>query len=299
VHSARGDVAGAPDKGDEMTVQLAHAEDTLSQMLMNNSYKDQLVREMTDQVNISESKLHSYQINELVGSRQRLFEKPSRDESVIETSALKASPLRRSPGHSYSGAPDRPGISQILGQLGASAASPVDAFVVETSALSGAPASTKTVEDSVTRSLSETRTTSSSGSPTPMSYFSQRRNSRPSLAEPRAVPSAAGCAAAASGSLSPLLAESYRPQPGDPVDLKVAEFTNLPQNSACKALFCRLGEGSYLYGTQMVTLHLSDRTGSLEALVQGSWIPVEDFVRQMQPSQSVHLQRAREKAGAS
>ncbi|CAE7948605.1 unnamed protein product, partial [Symbiodinium sp. KB8] len=72
-----------------------------------------------------------------------------------------------------------------------------------------------------------------------------------------------------------LLAEAYRPHPDDPIDEKVAGFANQPKNSASKALFCRLGPGSYLFGTQRVSVRLSPRTGDLEARAGGDWMSIE------------------------
>lgn len=69
----------------------------------------------------------------------------------------------------------------------------------------------------------------------------------------------------------------------------MAGFANQPKNSASKALFCRLGPGSYLFGTQRVSVRLSPRTGDLEARAGGDWMSIEELVRAVQPSQSVHL----------
>ncbi|CAE8606992.1 unnamed protein product, partial [Polarella glacialis] len=81
-----------------------------------------------------------------------------------------------------------------------------------------------------------------------------------SLAAPRRSLGSPLATASSQASVAPsfmLLAQSYRPQPGDPVDSKVAQFANQPQNSASKALFCRLGEGVYLYGTHRVSLRVN------------------------------------------
>merc|ERR1719327_1780998 len=72
-------------KVEEMTTQLCNAEEALAQMLRSSGHKDQLVREMTEQVNISESKLHAYQINEVLGMRQRQLEQRSRDGDVNDS----------------------------------------------------------------------------------------------------------------------------------------------------------------------------------------------------------------------
>merc|ERR1712072_739423 len=85
----------------------------------------------------------------------------------------------------------------------------------------------------------------------------------------------------------------YWPQPGDSIDARVADFVNQPQNSHCKALFCRLSEGSYLYGTHRTQLRVDSQTDQLQALEENEWIPMHEFVHRMEGSQSVHLQRAR------
>lgn len=308
---------------EEMGVQLSRAEEALSEMMNSNSFKDQLVRDMTDQVNISETKLNSFHMNELLGSRQRLATRsrvqsiglqPFADADSSFEARLKASPLPLRKSGRFAASPD-------LGDC-------------DTSAISHAALDVSKVlvtsEDRGAHRSRQTSPASSGGSPTPMSYCSQRQLSsgiqeplarqapgrrsahlswQASVPERRAsdevttsVPasgySAEGSSAcASSASKAPMfLAESYRPQPGDPIDLKVSEFTNQPRNSACKALFCRLGAGSYLFGTQKVNLQVNPRTDSLEAFVDSRWLPIEEFVRRTQSSQSVHLQRAQQMA---
>merc|ERR1719327_47175 len=72
-------------KVEEMTTQLCNAEEALAQMLRSSGHKDQLVREMTEQVNISESKLHAYQINEVLGMRQRQLEQRSKESNLAQS----------------------------------------------------------------------------------------------------------------------------------------------------------------------------------------------------------------------
>jgi len=84
----------------------------------------------------------------------------------------------------------------------------------------------------------------------------------------------------------------YWPQPGDPIDARVAEFVNQPHNAQCKPLFCRLNEGNYLFGTHRTQLRVEQLTGQLEAFDENTWIPMEDFVRRRAGSQMVHLQQA-------
>jgi len=72
-------------KVEDVAQQLANAEDALAQTMRNSSYKDQLVREMTEQVNISETKLHAYQISEVLGSRQRQLEQEAMNGEASES----------------------------------------------------------------------------------------------------------------------------------------------------------------------------------------------------------------------
>jgi hypothetical protein len=90
----------------------------------------------------------------------------------------------------------------------------------------------------------------------------------------------------------------YWPQPGDPVDARVAEFANQPQNAHCKALFCRLSEGTYLFGTHRTQLRLAPQTEQLEAFDEKSWVSMEEFVRRRSGSQMMHLQQASADADA-
>merc|ERR1712146_595038 len=83
----------------------------------------------------------------------------------------------------------------------------------------------------------------------------------------------------------------YMPQPGDSIDARLAGFVNEPQNAHCKALFCRLSEGSYLYGTHRTQLRIAPQTDQLEAFEENTWIPIHEFTRYMEGSQGVHLQR--------
>eukprot|EP00929_Paragymnodinium_shiwhaense_P111656 TRINITY_DN79991_c0_g1_i1.p1 TRINITY_DN79991_c0_g1~~TRINITY_DN79991_c0_g1_i1.p1 ORF type:complete len:591 (+),score=149.03 TRINITY_DN79991_c0_g1_i1:58-1773(+) len=97
---------------------------------------------------------------------------------------------------------------------------------------------------------------------------------------------------------SPRGQSTYRPQPGDAVDWKVAEFVNKPRNRLRRSLFCRLGPGAYLYGTHRAHLRLSAATGELEACddAGGPWEAVEEFARRLERLQSGRLLRARARA---
>merc|ERR1740121_387968 len=88
----------------------------------------------------------------------------------------------------------------------------------------------------------------------------------------RAVP-----AAGAIGGSSVRFGGGYRPQPGDMVDQKVAEFLNRPDSGDCKALFCRLGEGAHLYGmhrTRFRVAQCAPGADELEAFADGTWTPI-------------------------
>jgi len=98
--------------------------------------------------------------------------------------------------------------------------------------------------------------------------------------------------------MSAEIKRQYRPHPGDLVDGALADFVNRPAHAASRTLFCRLHEGTYLYGAQCTNLQLNQASGQLEALLDGNgvseWVALEAFIAAMQRSQSVHLQRARE-----
>lgn len=86
------------------------------------------------------------------------------------------------------------------------------------------------------------------------------------------------------------ISQGYCPNPEDDVDLRLADFLNLPHNRPSRALFCRLSQGTYLYGTLRTQLRLHPSTGKLEAFQDGKWICMEDFVTCMMRLQAVHLQ---------
>eukprot|EP00933_Yihiella_yeosuensis_P017655 TRINITY_DN14701_c0_g2_i1.p1 TRINITY_DN14701_c0_g2~~TRINITY_DN14701_c0_g2_i1.p1 ORF type:complete len:714 (-),score=166.10 TRINITY_DN14701_c0_g2_i1:108-2249(-) len=340
-------------KVQEMGSQLAHAEEALAQMLRSNNYKDQIVREMTEQVNVSETKLHSYQINELIGSRQRLLEQSGvsgaaellRDLESLQASGfdVKEDPGPAKPalisrfgggssgrgsygGQSASEAHGRHAVFALNSDLGEHTFGVMEEFKAS-----------NPLQEPVTASVrpsSPAPTDVSGPAGSPMSYQSLRhtdetqalgRNQGYELGVASGSVGTEGCGSApsrpgssiivtkpaqgtsspsssrlhrqvlsaalpASATLSPILvAQSYRPHPGDPIDAKVAEFVNQPKNSASKALFCRLAEGSYLYGTKRASLRVNVRTDLLEALVDSNWVSIEEFVQQMQPTESVHL----------
>merc|ERR1719204_1708987 len=77
---------------EEMCEQLAVAEETITQMLHNNSYKDQLVREMTEKVNFSETKLHTLQVNELISARQKRGELIAPSSASAAAAGLRLTP---------------------------------------------------------------------------------------------------------------------------------------------------------------------------------------------------------------
>merc|ERR1712232_126688 len=91
----------------------------------------------------------------------------------------------------------------------------------------------------------------------------------------------------------PVLMDGYRPQPGDHVDRLVADFVNEPEHAAYRALFCRLGSGMYMYGTQRTCLRVQPTTSRLEALHGSEWLGIEKYVQRLQRSQGVHLRRGR------
>lgn len=95
----------------------------------------------------------------------------------------------------------------------------------------------------------------------------------------------------------PFYAQSYRPHPGDPIDFCVADFVNQPENGFCKALFCRLSEGSYLYGTHRASIRTNPETQLLQVFEDDEWISIDDFVARQTGSQALHFPCARKVAG--
>jgi len=306
----------------------------MQDMLRQNSYKDQLVREMTEQVNESETKLHSYQISELMNSRRRQLEQRAKAPATQEV-------RERYGGHEKGHVSTRPGwrlweakakerseVSIRGDDVGASAAAAQfdsasccsEGVALDASTLMS-PATEPTVASSRLNSAGITASSVCQDPQTPISYRSHRRGSsgglgsrsqsvdalHPEVAEGTGVSSGVGggrggCGLAGAGFAvsAAVFGQSYRPHPGDLIDQRVAEFVNKPANLACQALFCRLGEGAYLYGTQRVCLRAEPRTDQLEALHGKEWIRLQEFVKRMEASQSIHLRHAREAAsGAS
>eukprot|EP00927_Polykrikos_kofoidii_P044721 TRINITY_DN3860_c0_g2_i1.p1 TRINITY_DN3860_c0_g2~~TRINITY_DN3860_c0_g2_i1.p1 ORF type:complete len:943 (+),score=176.29 TRINITY_DN3860_c0_g2_i1:97-2925(+) len=384
-------------KAEETEARLVGAEETLSEMLQDSKHKDQLVRELTEQVNASETKLHAFHINELMSHRKRNLEQQSKGASTALPLALApelhstdkemmSSRLTNSKGKtmetSFESMFGNSGLNQSLngcGGLGYGGVAqsgmhePLAAFTAAT-AMAGDPsrdllAPHAGVTDSSNVALrqlpgkagSAMSSQCASQAQTPVSYGSHQlyggqavrlmstaTNLRGGLsgAGTSSVGAIAAGTSAASdfapsrlvraashghlsssgasagggshlhraiGSVSDnnnflefngavndglssgkLSLQNYRPHPGDTVDRKVAEFVNEPQNSSCQALFCRLGPGSYLYGTQRASLRVDPTTEHLEALHGNDWVPIEDFARRMEDSQGIHIRRARE-----
>merc|ERR1719324_1061113 len=80
---------------EEMSSQLANTEKVLAQMMGNSSYKDQLVREMAEQVNITETRLHSYQVQELMCARQKELENRANAPMGLSSGLSPVTPLPR------------------------------------------------------------------------------------------------------------------------------------------------------------------------------------------------------------
>jgi len=263
-------IKGLECRIEDMSAELVRAEDGMAQMLHTNSYKDQLVREMSDQVSASESKLHNYHIHELLSARHRRQSSPP---AAASPASACASASASSPGAEVRSAPQARWSDDPWARRSPSPCEPL------------ARASAPQPRGAPSEPLASVAASSS-------------------VPGPGAVggKAAAGASAFAPsrGTLasSALMAQSYRPHPGDAIDARVAEFANLPGNAACKALFCRLAQGSYLFGTQRATLRLGAHE-ELQALLGGAWVPLEEFVRRSEPAQGVHLERAREVACAS
>jgi len=242
----------------DLRSRLAQADAALRGMASSNTFKDRIIHDMTDQVHASETKLHAYQIEELLGSGLLAREREAAAAQSVGSVGLRllrdAEAAMRSPPSPSGGTTPGSLISKVPG-----ARIPQPLVLPGESALP-------------------------SHSAQPASFSGPRE---PTATAGQRGPSSINLPTAAIETV--LLAEAYRPHPDDPIDEKVAGFANQPKNSASKALFCRLGPGSYLFGTQRVSVRLSPRTGELEARAGGDWMSIEELVRAMQPSQSVHL----------
>eukprot|EP00927_Polykrikos_kofoidii_P044720 TRINITY_DN3860_c0_g1_i2.p1 TRINITY_DN3860_c0_g1~~TRINITY_DN3860_c0_g1_i2.p1 ORF type:complete len:955 (+),score=179.89 TRINITY_DN3860_c0_g1_i2:167-3031(+) len=404
-------------KAEESDARLSGAENTLSELLRDSKQKDQLMREMTEHINVSETKLHSFHINELMSHRKRNVEQRSKEASTTSPATL-APEINRAEKDSSSRFADLQGkakensiqsmfgvsgLNQSLNGFGGCgsgggprcgandsgvAIAAANAMAEDPSAELLAPHACINDSSAAWRQLSARAPSGMSSqcaspSQTPVSYSSHqiyggqavrllpassplppnrglsggglsgvgtssaaalpaRQSSAADVAHSKLVRSAShghltssggsggggshlhtakgplgagantflefngavsgGRSAKDSVAASPAAAQpaamlslqNYRPHPGDNVDRKVAEFVNEPQNSASQALFCRLGPGSYLYGTQRASLRVHPKTGHLEALHGSDWIPIEDFARRMEDSQGIHIRRARE-----
>lgn len=238
----------------DLRSRLAQADAALRGMASSNTFKDRVIHDMTEQVHASETKLHAYQIEELLGSGPLAREREAATQSAGLRLLRDAEAAMRSPSPSGGTTPG----SLISKVPGARVPQPLEP-----------PGESALPSPSAPPAFS--------GAPREPTATAGQRGPTSSINLPTAAIETV------------LLAEAYRPHPDDPIDEKVAGFANQPKNSASKALFCRLGPGSYLFGTQRVSVRLSPRTGDLEARAGGDWMSIEELVRAVQPSQSVHL----------
>eukprot|EP00930_Biecheleria_cincta_P056782 TRINITY_DN4283_c0_g1_i2.p1 TRINITY_DN4283_c0_g1~~TRINITY_DN4283_c0_g1_i2.p1 ORF type:complete len:619 (+),score=171.13 TRINITY_DN4283_c0_g1_i2:35-1891(+) len=122
-----------------------------------------------------------------------------------------------------------------------------------------------------------------------------------SAAAPAATDSPGGCTSNSSPeSTASGDSTRYRPQPGDPVDVLLADFLNQRRNRLRRSLFTRVDQGLYRYGTRSTHLRLGPTLDELEAAEAGTdtWEPLEDFARRLERWQSDRLRRARQRAKA-
>lgn len=276
-------------KFSEQKQHLESAEVALDKMLAHNNYKDQLVREMTEQINVSETKLHSYQVHELLRTRQRELEQKIREAELREdmnekdrvlnqlNTELRASQERmnriRSNLDSYS-------ECDVFESSTRRTSPPREDYSRHTQAHAQDMLHTQTTNDNIERSFDMP------GSP---QAHAQRQLLDRGESQVRIDQSHEGDKSCFYQSI---FGQAYQPYPNDPIDAWIAHFVNDPAHRHLKALFCRLNKGIYLYGTQRVNFQLTQtREGDMVEAYNGNggWIPLPEFIKHMEPQTSAHM----------
>eukprot|EP00929_Paragymnodinium_shiwhaense_P018918 TRINITY_DN13063_c0_g3_i1.p1 TRINITY_DN13063_c0_g3~~TRINITY_DN13063_c0_g3_i1.p1 ORF type:complete len:710 (+),score=204.51 TRINITY_DN13063_c0_g3_i1:143-2272(+) len=296
------------ERASSMEGQLADAERSLVDMFQKSSHKDRLVRDMTEQITLSESKLHAYQIKDIIGARHKQIEASSIDlaaafqPGVMSSSDVKDGTLALNENSynsammytSYLGAAANAVGTGAAGAASAEAAARAKDSILALTAPLAVPLATFEPGagsqmpglgyDSGAWPGKLALRSASSGFVAGDSLLAASAPSLGNLATQgqSAVSSRCGSPRSVSHShqataSSRLLALAYRPHPGDAIDRLLADFVNQPKHQHLQAMFCRLGTGSYLYGSQRLNLRLCPGTGQLQAAVGDAWIPLQEY----------------------
>mmetsp|Transcript_101945 Transcript_101945/g.186761 ORF Transcript_101945/g.186761 Transcript_101945/m.186761 type:complete len:563 (+) Transcript_101945:2-1690(+) len=260
--------------------QMAEAQQALGHMVRSNAHNDRLVRQMTGAVSVSD--LGTSCEEDIVPESSSFVAmsdvQMAKSEPLVTPTALLPDSLEQ--------------VSEVASVSSPAPASPVGPLQAP---LSQAPPPPSPVPEAPAVAIALDTEVAAAPLSHPQIEGSERASSPPSphpdIDEPW---------------------HAYKPHPGDPIDAKVAQFVNQPRNRLRRALFSRLREGEYLYGTRRAQLrlsqgveksHLEARETSPEEEHAGdrcaensTWAPVEEFARRLERSQSNRLRRARDRA---
>eukprot|EP00397_Hematodinium_sp_SG-2012_P006956 GEMP01006995.1.p1 GENE.GEMP01006995.1~~GEMP01006995.1.p1 ORF type:complete len:688 (+),score=147.25 GEMP01006995.1:90-2153(+) len=282
----------------EQKQHLESAEIALDKMLAHNNYKDQLVREMTEQINISETKLHSYQVHELLRNRQRELEQKVRESELQENMHEKDRILHSLDAELRTSQERMNRIRNNLDDSNCECDVPPQNHADTYSGnppgnLLAAPAPSRAQYSQQAYKNSEqlhaSHLYSDQGSPQPPAPR-QVFDDRGGDSQVHSGRNRDGSQADDSHFYQSIFGQAYQPYPNDPIDGWIASFVNDTGHRHLKALFCRLNKGTYLYGTQRVNFQLA-RDGNMVEAYDGNrgWIPLPEFIKSMEPQASAHL----------
>ncbi|CAD7940868.1 unnamed protein product [Amoebophrya sp. A120] len=280
-------------KSGETLQQLKEAQSTMDQMMAHTQYQGQLVRDMTSQVQESEAKLHTLQVQEMYEKRRRVLEEKIREQETAEVLQSKDILLNQV---SLELNETRERLGNIRRDL-----EPANA-ALNRSLLGG---TTKVNLHMSTRSQAASEFSPAAGNrtgpsnspqaqllPQPAQVLgpgdeTQRQLVAALQPNPATLPSAISLLGTTQEqpNLSTLSMEEeqvqYQPYPDDLLDAQLANY--LLENPKHVPLFCRLSHGQYLYGTHRVSMRLQERADNqrvIEALGSGgNWVLLEELLR--------------------
>jgi hypothetical protein len=244
---------------EQSNAQLARTESALQQLLRSNGNKDQLLRELTQKLTLNEAKLQTYQLCDFTAHRtQTQGPLPERNRTDRGTDA-PADGAEASASYTVRRDRRHPEVQATGPGSGGSSPSACSVQAPEPSALLPRSAVDETCEIASDVKVVSIRR------PAPGLLHCDPVDASP-------VPDADAAF------WQDTLSEAYHADPLDPVDLQIAKFVDCPQYSFCKAMFCRLEEGTYLFGAQRIQIRMG--VGNhLEVLHGGCWIRLELYLR--------------------
>ncbi|CAD7956891.1 unnamed protein product [Amoebophrya sp. A25] len=290
-------------KSTETLQQLKDAQTTMDQMMAHTQYQGQLVRDMTTQVQESESKLHELQVQEMYEKRKRALEAKIREQETQQVIQSKEIMLNQM-SLELNDTKDRLGNirrdldgGNALSGLGRSRGRMNRSQISEFSPKSQLSPKGDETGRQLMDALTLTKTNASATAVPPLTAISAAVSS--SGAVTGATPSALQLANAAplmqsapgvswnENSVTSLMSNpegeppTYNAYPDDLLDAHLANY--LLENPKHVPLFCRLSHGQYLYGTHRVTMRLLDQPNGTRIIqaqsAPGEWILLEELLR--------------------